>query len=437
MSPSSATPSTRRPSVLIVSFYFPPSGMGGVQRALKFARYLPEFGWDVTVIAPWTSLSHQSDPSLLTELPDSMRIERVWAFDPALVFRRRGFVGGAGSIREASSWARRVREWLRWPDDKILFTAAALRRARRLHNERPFDVVWTTSPPPSMHRVGLALAPRIPWIADFRDPWLARDDDWGPTHWHARWAQRLRQRIVQTADRVVAVSIPMAAALDRDGARHSTEVIYNGYDEADFVSAARPRSWNGPFTILCPGTLSPHSDPRPIFAAVCELRARCPELDLQIRHVGTALGLNPTAIAADYGLASIFTDLGYREHSASVDGLLEADIVAISVSELAGFATNIPGRLFEALRSQRPLILFGPRDGAVGTLVGRLPGCWVVPHADVEAGAEALRAVLRHPRGVPARTRESIAVFDRRAQTRHLASLFQSVIAARSREAWT
>jgi len=427
---------SRRPSLLIVSYYFPPWGMGGVQRALKFAKYLPEFGWDVTVIAPHFSRYYQTDRSLLADIPETVRIERVATLDLAVWLRgqRRHGSGGVRGERAPAPWVRSLREWLRWPDDKVVFAMNARRRAQRLLREQPFDAVWTTSPPPSVHRVGLGLHKRIPWIADFRDPWLARDDDWGPTRWHVRHARRLRQRIVRTADRLIAVSEPMAAALDAEGPRHATEVIHNGYDEADFPAGPRLRSPDDPFTILCPGTFSPHSDPRPILAAVRALLNAKPGLNLRVVHVGTALRINPAALAGEYGLASIFVDLGYLEHRTSIRALLGADAIAISVSELPGFATNIPGRLYEALRSLRPLVLFGPQDAAVGALVGRLPGCRVVPPSDSREAAAIIEEIMQLPRDIPARSIDSIRMFDRREQARRLAALCDTVRAERSSE---
>ncbi|MBI3871615.1 MAG: glycosyltransferase [candidate division Zixibacteria bacterium] len=426
-----------RRSILMIAYYFPPWGMGGVQRPLKLAKYLPEFGWDVTVIAPRPQAYYQSDATLLDELPPSVHVERVSAFDPARwhAARRNKSVNGNVSGPGPASLIRRAREWLRWPDDKILFSLNAARCAQRLAKSRHFDVVWTTSPPPSIHLAGLRLHRQMSWIADFRDPWLVFDNDWGPTPLHAQYARRLRRRIVTNADRVIATSAPMAELLQADGAPRPVVVMPNGYDEADFARGSDPAEPDAPFTILCPGTFSQFADPRPILALARNWKRAHPNVPIRVVHVGLSLGLDLARLAREYGLTDDLDLRGYLDHAAAVRALGLADLIAISVSDLPGLSSSIPGRLFEALRSLRPLLLLAAANTAAAQLARTIPGCWVVDPHDERAALASLAAIRGQPRDVNARGVDSIRQYDRREQARALAALCQDVLAERQRGA--
>jgi len=419
----------------MVPYFFPPLGMGGVQRPLKFARYLPEFGWDVTVLTPAAVLYHATDASLLAELPDSVRVERVRTFDPTRwIGRMRSSVHSPSTPSTLSTKSysplESLREWLRWPDNKRAFIGPATRRAARLAATRPFDIVWTTSPPPSTHLVGLRLQRRlfIPWVADFRDPWFACFDYWGPTRWHALYAQRLQSQIASTADRVVAASEAIKASICRGDA--SAAVIYNGFDESDFAGIDPVRGQDEAFSALLYGTFGDNPDPEPIFTLFGEWQRTHPSAPFRIRHVGLSVGINEPALAARCGLGNRFESLGYLPHGQSIQALVSADLVVLSVGSHPGYQNIVPGRIFEMLRSLRPILLFTPGDCEASRLLQDIDGCWIVPKDNIRAGMAALDEIVALPRNTPVRAVSSIRQYERREQTRHLATLLDSLKSA-------
>jgi hypothetical protein len=416
----------------MIVYYFPPLGMGGVQRPLKFAKYLPEFGWDVSVITPHPSSYYHSDDTLLAELPDSIRVERIAAPGPAEWLADRS--PGLHERLASRKWARTLKGWLHWPDDKRGFAARAVSRARNLMRERAVDIVWTSSPPPSIHLAGMRLQPRMGWIADFRDPWFPALDDWGPSPLHVRYGRRLRQRIARSADRLVVDNEILADILDQQGPAHPATVIHNGYDEADFTELEVGPDLEMPPAIVCPGTFSHNTDPESIFALLGEWRRRREGEKVRIYHVGSSLGLDPAPMASDCGLGDVYIDKGYVPHRRSIELLCAGDLIIVSVNDDEAYYPNVPGRVYEALRSLRPLLLIAPEACATARIVKRIPGCQVASPGDIRSGCSALDALSSHPRGTPARSVESIRQFDRREQARRLASLCEAVRAERAQE---
>ncbi|MBI5867577.1 MAG: glycosyltransferase [candidate division Zixibacteria bacterium] len=410
---------SRRPHLLMIPYYFPPLGMGGVQRPLKFARYLPEFGWDVTVMTAEPGAYPATDESLLAELPGSVTIERVRAWDPSRLQNR--------SDRTDRSYLPSLRDWFRFPDSRRAFVGPAVRRALVLAAVRPFDAVWTSSPPPSVHLVGLRLKRElgIPWVADFRDPWFARFNDWGPTRWHARYSKSLRARITSSADRVITASNAIAASLSK--CCTPPAVITNGYDESDFAPTDALPSGTSPFTILLYGTFGENPDPEPIFNLLGHWARQVQNRQFCIQHLGAALGIDVPAIAARHGLQDRFTSLGYRSHHDSIRVLQSADLIALPQNGQPEYADILPGRVFEILRSLRPILLLADPGCETARLLDSLEGCWIARQDDVKAGIAALDSIAALPRYKPVRSVSTISRFDRRAQTGQLAAILDEL----------
>ncbi len=415
---------SRRPHLLMIPYYFPPLGMGGVQRPLKFARYLPEFGWDVTVLTAEPGAYPATDESLLAELPGSVAVERIRAWDPSRLQSR--------FHRSHRSYSAFLRNWLRFPDSKRAFVGPAVRRASGLAAVRPFDAVWTSSPPPSVHLVGLRLKRElgISWIADFRDPWFARFNDWGPTRWHARYSKSLHSKIISSADRVIAASKAIAASVSASSIPPA--VITNGYDESDFSATEALPSGQSPFTILLCGTFGENPDPEPIFNLLGHWARQDPNRQFSIQHVGATVGIELPEIASRHDLQDRFTSLGYRSHCEAVRALQSADLIALPQNGQPEYADILPGRVFEILRSLRPILLLANPACETARLLKSIEGCWIVPPGDMQAGITALDSIAALPRYKPARSVSAISQFDRRAQTGQLAAILDGLRAAPS-----
>lgn len=428
-----------RRRLLLITYYFPPWGMGGVQRPLKLAKYLPACGWDVTVVAPAPGAYHEYDPSLLEELPADATVHRLSA---GMSNRLKGRVQGEGASQALPGLlhvcARGVQQWLRWPDDKRGFARRAQRLAVQLAKDTHFDAVLTTSPPPSVHLAGMALSRelRIPWVADFRDPWLVRRDDWGPAVLHVLYNRRLRRRMLQRANAVIATSDTTARELSRNRQTDAVHAIPNGFDEDDFTGIDE-RAKPGPITLALYGTLSPSIGVEQLLGVLGAYRDRHPDVSIRVRHIGASPGTDGAALIDACGLTDVFETTGYLPHRVAVCELMTADIACLSMSRDTDLDGTIPGRTFEVLRSLKPILLCAPRSGALARLLDRHDGIWHFNPGDVRAGFAAIHGVLTMSRRGPARTLDSIAQFDRREQARQFADILNVVSTSVQHGTWT
>jgi hypothetical protein len=409
------------PRLLIIAYYFPPWGMGGVQRVAKFAKYLPEFGWDVTVIAPSATDYHNKDTSLLDELPPAVRVERIDTSSSS--------IGPVGPIRPLLKW---LSSWRDFPDRHKSFAVLAAQRARELMRETPFDAVLTSSPPPSVHLAGMELRRDIPWIADFRDPWQALADDYGPTLFHRLKNSALHQRILKSADAVVAVTPELRKHFETDCGGSSVTAIRNGYDEADFAEVRSQTSTRPEFRVVIPGTFSRFSHPRPLLQGLAAYRRSPKARKLKVIHVGASMGIDTTRQIAKTGLADVFEDRGYVDHQTAIQTMLDADLLMLSYTDTRVTDVSVPGRIYEMLRAQRPIIAATPSPGALANLLAPLAGCELLDPRDVNGIAAAIDKHASAIGIVQSRPLAQIKQFERREETRHLSEICQRAISKRA-----
>ena len=413
------------PHLLIIAYYFPPWGMGGVQRVAKFAKYLPEFGWDVTVIAPRAADYHNQDTSLLDEIPKSVRVERIDHVDG--IMRK-----SLGPLSPLSPFLKWLGSWRDLPDRHKSFAPIAAHRARELMRETPFDAVLTSSPPPSVHLAGMALRRDIPWIADFRDPWQALADDYGPTLFHRLKNSALHQRILKSADAVVAVTPELRKYFESDCGGSSVTVIRNGYDEADFAGVSSQIATRAELRVVIPGTFSRFSDPRPLLQGLAAYRRLPKARKLKVTHVGASMGIDPKRQIAKAGLADVLEDRGYVDHRTAIQSMLEADLLMLSYTDSRVTDVSVPGRIYEMLRAQRPIIAATPSPGALANLLAPLAGCELVDPKDWNGIAAAITKHASAIGIVQSRPLTQITQFDRREETRQLSKLCLRAISKRA-----
>jgi glycosyltransferase involved in cell wall biosynthesis len=290
--------------------------------------------------------------------------------------------------------------------------------------EEPFDVVLTSSPPPSVHRVGLALSPYIPWIADFRDPWHAIDNDYGPTFLHRLINRGTHKRILRNADAVITATPELAQRFKELGPSLHIEAIRNGYDEADYDWES-PAPWTADkLTMALPGTFSRFSDPLPAFRAIAAWRSQNPDLPLHVCHVGATMDIDVQSRLAATGLNDVYEDIGYVNHKRAVAELAFADLLLVAFDDRHITSVSVPGRIYEMLRSQRPIVAFTSEDGALASLLKPHVGCAVVSSNSMSDTSRVIDNVLASP----IRSIDSVRAFDRRTQALRLSDLCQEAI---------
>ena len=367
--------------LLIITYYWPPTGGSGVQRWVKFSKYLPQFGWQPVIYTPENPEQLAIDESLLSDIPDCAEVIKTHISEPYEIYRR--LTGSKGKAQEVNplnaqkkSLGKKISLWLRGnlfiPDPRIWWVRPSVRFLTKYLREHPVDAVVTTGPPQSMHLIGRGLKRRfgVKWIADFRDPWtemfyykhlsLSRFSD--------RRHRRLELGVLDEADLVIAVSPPVASDF---AAKTATPVklITNGFDEDDFAAPVKPRT-DGKFTLVHTGLFASDGNPLnlwDVLAGKCredsEFRSR-----LQIRLAGKT---DPEIISAirERGLGDNLVNLGYLPHEQTVAEQRSADILLLPLRQEPEYAKVLPGKIFEYIAARRPVLGIGQSDGAAAAVL--------------------------------------------------------------------
>ena len=430
--------------LLVVTYYFPPSGGAGVQRPLKWVRYLPEAGVEPVVLTVREGAYPHLDRAMGGDVPPGVRVERTAAPDPFGVYgrltghtraeavaARTGRVGE--SPRPAERLARAVRANVFVPDARVGWVPFAVARARRLRREGALDAVVTTGPPHSAHLVGRALRRRgLPWIADFRDPWT--DIHYNESLQRTRLARRLdahlERSVLEGADAVVTVSDPLRASLEAKGARGPVVTIRNGFDPADFDGPPEPVRTDR-FEVAYVGTL--YEVPTSFLDAVADLRYRGDLGRAALRFVGSVPeGLAEAADAR--GLGGLVEVVPAVPHAEAVRAMRRAALLLLTIEPWSYADAIVPGKTFEYLASGRPVLGLGPVGGEAASIVRAAGAGRVVPHTDGAAVADVLRehyAAWAAGTPLPGAQPDALAPYARPAQAADLAALVRSLVSGR------
>ena len=365
--------------VLIITYYWPPSGGSGVQRWLKMSKYLPENGWQPVIYTAEDAEYPVEDPSLEKDVAPEAEVIRRPIVEPYNFYKKflgikKGEKVKTGFINEGAKktgWKESLSVWLRGnffiPDARCWWIKPSVRYLSKYLKEHPVDAMISTGPPHSMHLIARALHKKfnIPWVADFRDPWTEIDyyDKLRLTRCADRKHHRLEHAVLSEADKVVTVSNNWASRLDRLGA-NGAATIYNGFDGDDNVqkSSTLPKE----FTLTYIGVLSAIQNPENLWKVLGELVNENAEFCnmLKINMIGQIDGSVKQSIN-DNGLRDYVTftpyiphdDVGQAQRNATLLLLLLLPDTEIRAKGL------LTGKMFEYLASGRPILCIGPEDG--------------------------------------------------------------------------
>lgn len=426
--------------VLFITYYWPPSGGPGVQRGVKFVKYLPDFG--VRPIVLTVDPAHASYPSidrsLEADVAPGLRVVRTRSFEPlrllAAVMGKEavphaGFAGAPkpGPVQRLMRWVRG--NWM-IPDARRGWVKHAVRAAAPLIAAEGIEAIVISSPPHSSQLIGLELKRRFPhlrWIADLRDPWM--DIYYTKELMKGRAAQRRdarwEARVFATADHVLVTS-PSTKALfaTRYGkaAGHRITVIPNGYDAADVHALAAAPAEGGAFRITYVGTMAASYAPQAFFAAVRRVSGQG-AATIALRFVG-GISAEVKAAAKAAGVGELCTWVPPVPHDEALREMAAADMLLLATPQVDGEERIIPGKVFEYLAVRRPILALGPPDGDVAALLTDCEAGRAFARNDVDAMAAWISACMDRRGPLPENGR--IGRYERRVLTQQLAHLIGS-----------
>lgn len=409
---------------LFVAFHFPPeASSSGVLRTLKFVRYLEQYGWRVTVIAPNVDSYDLTDPELETQVPASCRVVRTRYLNTK---RHLALYGRYPAL-------------LAVPDTWIGWVPWAVSAARRIHATDPVDLIYSTSPHASAHLIARSVArvSQRPWVTDFRDPWVEDPPEPGaPDGFLFRSINRALERsVIKSCHAVVGSTNGISEMLRRRYPHVSGEkfhTIFNGYDETDFQDLDAETGRSEHMLIVHAGMLNPEfRDPRPLFRAL----RRCSDarsIDLakvRLRLIGGGPFAESREVHGEISrleLDDVVQVIGRVPYKQSLQQLAAADLLLL-IQASADTASLVPAKLYEYLRMQRP-VLGLVQHGASAEVIETTRGGWVVCPDDDAALADRLsEAYHQWTMGTLPDVKadlQALRRFDRKLLTAELAKLF-------------
>jgi glycosyltransferase involved in cell wall biosynthesis len=353
-------------SILYISYFFPPAAGGGVFRPLATVKYLSRLGWDITVLAAKDPPHHPTDPELLDQVPISVKIHRekvVW--EGSFLRRLIGRLGLAA-----------IPKHLITPDERVFWAEKAATRAKKLVSQNSFDLIYTTGPPYSILLLGLWLSRelKLPWVAEFRDPWTFAPYVPLLNANQRRFARETEEDILDKASAVIMVTETYKKRMMEMYPENGLKVfsVPNGFDEEEF-DGIRGKHFhkNEKFTILISGTIfgKGKSNLDELFVTLRAIKGQNREQYSRMRVV--IQGLPDSSIMGkilDLGLADICDSRGFVSHKENIHDLFSADLLILPMAPTSEKDIHIPSRTYEYLACGTPMIVICP-DSELSQLV--------------------------------------------------------------------
>ena len=368
--------------VLIITYYWPPAGGPGVQRWLKFAKYLPEFGWKPIIYTPENPSYPLLDESLLKDVPQNITMVKTKIWEPYQLAEKlsksnKKFKGGQFDVGENQSWKSKLSIWVRGnffiPDARVFWVKPSASFLKKYLQENKIETIVTTGPPHSMHLIGLALKKEIPslkWIADFRDPWteisyykhlkLTKSSD--------KKHRDLEKSVFKSADITLATSYTDADNFKKLGA--NAICITNGFDESEILKNTETKREK--FVLSYVGVLEQLRNPEILWDVLNKLISENHDFknDFALKLVGRVDDKILQQIETT-PLQQNIINKGYLSHDEALVEMQTSDMLLITNFPNNSSKGIIPGKIFEYLATGKKIISFGPNNGDVATILSK------------------------------------------------------------------
>ena len=383
---------------LIISYYWPPSGGAGVQRWLKFVKYLRGFGWEPVVFCPENPEYPETDDSLSRDVPANLEVLKLPIWEPyaaykKLLGRKKEDRINAAFLSETkkNKFLEDISVWIRGnffiPDARKFWIRPSVKFLRKYLGSHPVDVIISTGPPHTTHLIAMQLAARtgMPWLADFRDPWTSIDfyRDLKLTVWADKRHHELEKEVLQKATAVTVISNSMAGDFRKIFDR-PYKVITNGFDPEDTGSNAKT-VLDVKFSIAHIGTLANSRNPVALWKALKSLLGINEDLvrDLEIKLVGK---VDHSVISSmdEYGLGRYLRKIDYMPHDEVVRCQQQSQVLLLIINNTPNARMILTGKFFEYMAAGRPILCLGPADGDAAAILSETKAGLMAGFDDVD-----------------------------------------------------
>lgn len=391
--------------VLIISYYWPPSGGGGVQRWLKMSAYLKRNGWEPIIYTPENPAFDVKDTSLLKDIPENITVLKTKIFEPIEVFQKAFKLVGKPAPKQKdllsdrnASLFQRASTYVRGnyfiPDPRVTWVRPSFHFLKKYLKENKVDAIISTGPPHSMHLIAQKVKkafPEIKWVADFRDPWSEWDLlDMLKTKSRARaYHKRLEYNVLQEADLTVSISPYHVDRLIHLGAKRC-ELINNGYDARDFENAKKINT--NKFIIRHLGSIDDLRDPRPMMHALNQIISenKLEANNVSIEFIGPVNNAFREFVEENDILKNITSFHPAVPHSEVVGLYTSCTLLLLILAHTDIAAGNMPGKMYEYMASGTPILGIGPDDGDAAVLIHHTQSGAIIDRNHIEKMGELI-----------------------------------------------
>jgi glycosyltransferase involved in cell wall biosynthesis len=367
--------------VLIITYYWPPMGGGGVQRWLKTTKYLREYGWEPVIFTTENGEASVVDEGMLKEIPKGVETIKVPIWEPFGLYKK--ITGkkeseklSPGTASDKGGVLHNLSVWVRGnlfiPDARKFWIKPASKSLKSYLKNNKIDAIVSTGPPHTTHMIVLNIKKKlnIPWLADFRDPWTNIDfyHKLKLTNWADATHKRFEQEVLKEADQVVTVSWSWAEDFHKISGRMPM-VITNGYDPSDFEKAGTLKL-DDKFTITHTGSLNDDRNPHVLWKVLAELSKEIEGFfeDLKIKFIGQ---ITPAAVEemTEYSLEKNLIKIDNLPHKKVVIELMKSQVLLLPLNDTPNIDGVVPGKLYEYIGAKRPIICIGKPDGDAAKII--------------------------------------------------------------------
>ena len=358
--------------VLIITYYWPPAGGPGVQRWLKFVKYLPEFDVEPIVYIPENPSYPLLDEKLLSDVSDKTVILRNKIFEPyafaSFLSKNKTKKLGAGIItqKKKQSFVEKAMLWIRGnvfiPDARIFWVKPSVKYLKKYIQENNIETIITSGPPHSLHLIGLDLKKQLNlnWIADFRDPWttIGYHKELKLSQWASTKHKALEKEVLTTCDTILVTSPTTKLEFERL-TNQPIEVITNGYD----VEQIEKNPLDNNFTLAHIGSFLSERNPQVLWESLSELIDENVDFAIyfKLKLIG-AVSKEVLQSISENKLDNFVQNLGYVSHEEALIHQRSSQVLLLIEIDSEATKCIIPGKLFEYLVSERPILAIGPKN---------------------------------------------------------------------------
>ncbi|MDC0176703.1 glycosyltransferase family 4 protein [Polaribacter sp.] len=358
--------------VLIITYYWPPAGGSGVQRWLKFVKYLQEFGIEPVVYTVDNVTYPREDKTLINEVSTNIKVLKQPIWEPLnLLFWKNNKPQKNGFANLSKSrFLSFIRGNFFIPDPKVFWVKSSVRYLQTYLNSNKIDTIISTGPPHSMHLIAQKLHQKnnIKWIADLRDPWsdLYFNKDFNQLSFAKNKNKRLEEAVLKNADCVLTVSNSLKEEFAKAASR--VELITNGFD--DEVLTKNRIELDHKFSISYIGLLPKQSNPTILFKVLKELCSQNENFkkELKLNFIGDISNEIQTEVI-NHQLIDNVNFVGYVDHQKAIEYQIKAQVLLLLIPNVEKSKGILTGKIFEYLAAKRPILAIGPEQGDLAAII--------------------------------------------------------------------